>query len=208
MPRPGPPEQPPHGAPDEVKKLYQAALKKYELELYWERKLSAEGMPAEPYRKQLRGKRGTPERNRPRPRDFPVAPPGSDDTDWGDATAGDSSVTNDGSLAWHDAIPTSVTPPPTEVEALMQAAPFTIPMVSSEERAEISDLVADAVDQLPEVCQEVFNMWSTGYGTRRSIARELDLSQTQVVRVMREAKALLRILLEDHPLVQDYLEEM
>lgn len=174
-------DRPPDWAPSEAQKLY------------WDRILSREGLHPEPLPKQIRGKRGTPERATWRRREIAMG------------TEGVGFVEDGFVPKWDGVRPYESVE--TEIDALMRTRPHEDPMVSVEEQVELGDLLAWAVDQLSEEDQDIWNAHAIEGIGYRTIGKRMGISQFPIQRRVADIRQRLQELLADHPLVQQHLEE-
>ena len=94
----------------------------------------------------------------------------------------------------------------TAIGALMECAPGQDPQTSQEELLHLRDRLQDAIEMLTDREQWVFNAVVVERKSLRSISRDLQWSKSEIARIRDRAIAQLRILLEDDPLVKEYLD--
>lgn len=87
--------------------------------------------------------------------------------------------------------------PETDMQALMEAAPFEEPEVSKAENLPLKDAIADAIDQLDDRSRWVFEkVHYEGYSLRE-LEPILSLSKSQVHRIYQNAVAQLQTALTE-----------
>jgi len=95
--------------------------------------------------------------------------------------------------------------PFTPIEALMSAAPHEPIETSQIELLAMRDLLADAIDRLPERHKWVLEMQMMRRTPVRPLGDMMSLSKSRVWKIKQEALAMLRNDLQDHPLIVAYL---
>lgn len=93
----------------------------------------------------------------------------------------------------------------TALAALMAAPPHTPPRSSQEELLPLREVLADAIDALPERHRVAFEACVIERRAMRATAKELGVTKSTVHRLKEEAVCLLREALASHPLIETYL---
>lgn len=113
--------------------------------------------------------------------------------------------------------------PDTPYQALMECAPGTEPETSVAEYLQMRDVLADAIEALPDRDQWIFNALfvepgervtnpqgfspsDTGHKSLRQVAAELGLSKTQVARERDRILGVLQDALVDIPVISEHLK--
>lgn len=94
----------------------------------------------------------------------------------------------------------------TEMVALMEAAPHVSPEVARETRLELRDVIVDALDDLDEQEQWIFDSLFVRGMSLRQLSREINMPKTTITRWRDRLLQRLREKLESNPNILDYLE--
>lgn len=89
--------------------------------------------------------------------------------------------------------------------ALMQAAPHEEVGWSKEDLLPLREVIEDAIDRLSERKRWIFNACIVERKPLAAIAADLGLTKSYVHRLRDQAICQLRALLEDEPLIKEYL---
>lgn len=101
----------------------------------------------------------------------------------------------------------SETRPRDEYEALMVCAPGDEPETPVSTLLPLRDILADAIERLTPRERWVFDAVTARKQSLRQIADDLAMSKTQIGRIRDDALGKLQFLLEDNPLIKEYLSE-
>lgn len=96
--------------------------------------------------------------------------------------------------------------PINEFQAVMECEPFQEPDVSQEERLELRDLIVDALDDLDEQEQWIFDSLFVRRLSLRELAAEINMPKTTVARWRDRLLQRLREKLVNEPKIIGYLE--
>lgn len=96
--------------------------------------------------------------------------------------------------------------PENEFQALMECAPFEEPAVSRDERLELRDVIVDAIDDLDEQEQWIFDALFVRRLSLRQLASEINMPKTTVARWRDRLLLRLTEKLENEPMIAEYLE--
>ena len=96
--------------------------------------------------------------------------------------------------------------PSNEYEALMECAPYQEPETHAEQLLALREVLADAIDSLPEREREVFDGVFLRRETLSRLGERLGYSKMHVSRIRDKATSLLRERLADNPLILEYLD--
>jgi RNA polymerase sigma factor (sigma-70 family) len=97
--------------------------------------------------------------------------------------------------------------PSTPMQALMEARPNCEPEVSRMERLGLRDVIVDALDDLDEQEQWIFDALFVRRLSRRELAAEIAMPKTTVARWRDRLLQRLRDKLETDPRITEYLVE-
>jgi len=95
--------------------------------------------------------------------------------------------------------------PDTALEALMRAAPHEPIDASGEELLPLREIICDAIDELSEEEQYLFNMLYSERLSVREIGYRLALSKSNVTRQRDKLNVKMQHLLQRHPTIRRYL---
>lgn len=96
--------------------------------------------------------------------------------------------------------------PENEFQALMECAPFEEPDVSRDERLELRDVIVDALDNLTDQEQWIFDSLFVRRLSLRQLATEINMPKTTVARWRDRLLQRLREKLVNEPQIVNYLE--
>lgn len=96
--------------------------------------------------------------------------------------------------------------PETELQALMEAAPHQVPLVSNEEKRAITEVVRDAFEALPEEERMLLEAVVFERASFRTLERRWCVSKTTLHRWYAAALLTLRVELIEHPEIVKYLD--
>ena len=88
----------------------------------------------------------------------------------------------------------------------MESKPFDEPEISIEEAHVLRELLADAIDSLPEKERWLFEVLFVAKLSLRFVARVLDIPKTTLARRRDALLAQLRLELEDNPIIKERLK--
>lgn len=157
-----------------------------ELTAHWERILSAEGLSERIYKKQIRGPRGTPQRNLAQQREVVVAP--------------------DQSWVWEQALPDATRAPENALQAFMEAAPHQNIERDKETAQALREALLDAMEELLDedtadlVCRRYF-----GQASIAELSNETGIPLSTLSERILRAVRTLREELPNTPAIADYL---
>jgi len=97
--------------------------------------------------------------------------------------------------------------PSTPMQALMECQPFHDPEVSRIERLELRDVIVDALENLDEQEQWIFDALFVRRLSLRDLAAEIAMPKTTVARWRDRLLAKVRSQLETDPRIIEYLVE-
>jgi RNA polymerase sigma factor (sigma-70 family) len=95
--------------------------------------------------------------------------------------------------------------PINEFQALMECAPGDVPETHADQYLAIREVLADAIDELPEREREVFDGVFVRRETLQELGDRLGYSRMHISRIRDKATAFLRERLSDNPLILEYL---
>lgn len=155
---------------------------------YWEGILSSEGLSERIYKKQIRGKRGTPERAHAVQRETVVSP----DQTW----------------VWDSATPDASRRPESAMQALMETEPHDTPQRDKEASMELREALLDSVYDILD--EETADLLVERYFAQTPIAelsaRHGYAVSTLTERIQRAASVVaLELEMNDTPWAVDYL---
>lgn len=96
--------------------------------------------------------------------------------------------------------------PMTEMQALMEAKPHEDPLPAQETLLALRDVLADAIDRLPELERDVFEACVIRRASLREYASEIGLSKSGIAKIRDRACALLQADLTQHSAIKEYLD--
>lgn len=95
--------------------------------------------------------------------------------------------------------------PETDIQALMEAAPFQEPERSKRERLALRDTLADAIDSLEPIEQWIFEATVIERRSYRQVARDIGYSKSSIHRIRDRAIRKLQEILREDENVSRYL---
>ena len=103
--------------------------------------------------------------------------------------------------------PTTRTRPYSDMQALMEAAPGAAIENSVESLLRLRDVLADAIDDLPDRHRWVLEQRLIAKVPLRTLANWMSISKSRVHTLEREALVMLRTTLEGNTMIVEYLKE-